>query len=261
VNEPTPFIFDSQHVRTTLIDGEPWFAAYDVCLILGYLDGRKSVRDHVPAQLQRVARFETPLSTSGYADLKVINEAGLYRLIMRSHATNAAKFQAWVTEEVLPSIRKTGQYTVAHQVPRTLADALQLAADQARELEAARPAVEFVDKFVSGGGTYLLREVAAVLNVKGMGQNNLFAFLRNQAVLITEGESRNLPYRVHIEAGRFEVKVGQRDNSRTGEPVAVRTARVTPRGLDYIRKLLEQNGYHCMAPRGEGQTTLTRATG
>lgn len=250
MNEPTPFVFNSQHVRTILIDGEPWFAAYDVCLILGYLDGRKSVRDHVPAQLQRVARFETPLSTSGYADLKVINEAGLYRLIMRSHAMNAAPFQAWVTEEVLPTLRKTGAYGVAMFDPRNLEHVAQLAAtaaEQARQIEAARPAVEFVEKFVSGEGTYLLREVASVLNVKGMGQNNLVAFLREHGVLISDGNSRNLPYRRHIEAERFEVKVGQRDNSRTGDPVAVRTTRVTPKGLDYIRGLLERNGYRCMA--------------
>lgn len=267
----TPFVYESQTIRTVMVDDEPWFAAHDVCNVLGYLNSRDAVARHVPSQLTGVSRFTTPLSTSGFADLKTINEAGLYRLIMRSHSTNAAKFQAWVTEEVLPTIRKTGQYVTAPALPQSYAEALrelaaavELADVQREQLEAARPAVEFVDQFVSGEGTYLMREVAAVLNVAGMGQNNLYAFLRDKAVLIKDGDSRNLPYRSHIEAGRFEVKVGQRDNSRTGEPVAVRTVRVTPKGLDYIRGLLESGGYVCMHRadlRGEGQTTLTRVTG
>lgn len=254
-----------------VIDGEPWFAAYDVCNVLAYMNARDAVARHVPPQLTRVSRFPTPLSTSGYADLKMINEAGLYRLIMRSHATNAAKFQAWVTEDVLPTIRKTGHYSAAPALPQSYADALrELAAvvesreQIQQELEAARPAVEFVDSYVSGEGSYLLREVAAVLGVKGMGQNNLFAFLRDEGVLIKDGESRNLPYRRFIEAGVFEVKVGQRDNSRTGEPVATRTVRVTAKGLVYIERLLKLNGYVCLhhAPGSrDGQTTLTAVPG
>lgn len=241
----TPFSYGAHQVRTILIDGEPWFVATDVCDVLGYSRARNALR-----MLRDRDRGAHSMSTpGGLQEVVIISEPGLYRLVMRSDRPDAERFQDWVTDEVLPSIRKTGGYGVATFDPRNLDHVAQLAAtaaEQARQIEAARPAVEFVDKFVSGAGTYLLREVAAVLNVKGMGQNNLFAFLRDHGVLIKDGDSRNLPYRRHIEAGRFEVKVGQRDNSRTGEPVAVRTVRVTPRGLDYIRGLLESNGYRCM---------------
>lgn len=243
MHELTPFAYGSQPVRTILIDGEPWFVASDICGILEL--------DHVHKALDRVDqadRTQIPVRSGGQnRPMWAVNESGMYELVIRSDKPEARRFRRWITSEVLPSIRKTGRYEVTHQIPTSYAEALELAAAQARELEAARPAVEFVDKFVSGAGTYLLREVAAVLNVKGMGQNNLFAFLRDHGVLIADGESRNLPYRRHIEAERFEVKVGQRDNSRTGEPMAVRTVRVTPRGLDYIRSLLERNGYICMA--------------
>lgn len=246
MSELTPFSYGAHQVRTILIDGEPWFVAADICSALEL--------DHVHKALDRVDqadRTQIPVRSGGqHRPMWTVNESGMYELIIRSDKPEARKFRRWITSEVVPAIRKTGRYEVAAdpqwQIPQSYAAALELAALQARELEAARPAVEFVGKFVSGAGTYLLREVAAVLNVKGMGQNNLFAFLRDHGVLIKDGDSRNLPYRRHIEADRFEVKVGQRDNSRTGEPVAVRTVRVTPRGLDYIRGLLESNGYRCM---------------
>lgn len=247
MSELTPFSYGARQVRTILIDGEPWFVAADICSALEL--------DHVHRALDRVDqldRTQIPVENSrgSRVNMWAVNESGMYELIIRSDKPQAREFRRWITSDVLPAIRKTGRYEVGAgpqwQIPQSYAAALELAALQARELEAARPAVEFVDKFVSGAGTYLLREVAAVLNVKGMGQNNLFAFLRDHGVLIKDGDSRNLPYRRHIEAGRFEVKVGQRDNSRTGEPVAVRTVRVTPRGLDYIRGLLESNGYRCM---------------
>lgn len=245
MHELTPFEYGSQQVRTILIDGEPGFVGRDVCAVLDIADPRNSLN-----LLDEDDRHTMPVADSlgRVQPTIVITESGLYSLILRSRKPEAREFKRWITREVLPAIRKTGGYGVSTFDPSNLDHVAQLAAtaaEQARQIEAARPAVEFVDNFVSGDGTYLLREVAAVLGVRGMGQNNLFNFLRTQAVLISDGESRNLPYRSHIEAGHFEVKVGSRGNSRTGEPVATRTVRVTPKGLMYIKRLLDRNGYRC----------------
>lgn len=250
MHDLTPFAYDSQQVRTVLIDGEPWFLAADVCQILEFTNGPKAVRDHVKDTQKLTERV---VLSGQYRQVTVINEAGLYRLIMRSRTWKADAFQDWVTGEVLPTIRKTGSYKAfdpsnldhVAELARSHADVAALAAQQARELEAARPAVEFVETFVSGEGTYLMREVAAVLKVKGMGQNNLYRFLRDQDVLISSGDSRNLPKRRHIELGRFEVKVGTRPDGE-GNDVATRTVRVTAKGMDYIRSLLSANGYEPM---------------
>lgn len=250
VHELTPFEFQAQRVRTVLMDGEPWFVAADVCQVLEFTNGPKAVRDHVKDTQKLTER----LVLSGQnRQVTLINEAGLYRLIMRSRVPAAERFQIWVTEEVLPAIRKNGGYGVpAPRVPQTYAEALRELASEVeareaaqRELEAARPAVEFVDTYVSGEGTYLMREVAAVLKVKGMGQNNLYRFLRDQGVLMSGGDSHNLPKRRHIDLGRFEVKVGTRLDG-DGDDVVIRTVRVTGKGMDYIRGLLADAGYTVM---------------
>lgn len=260
VSDLTPFAYGPRSVRTLMIDGDPWFVTRDVCEVLDIRNASDALST-LDDDEKGIGTADTP---GGHQRVSIVSESGLYVLILRSRKAEARKFRRWITHDVIPALRKTGSFGVSMFDPSNLDHVAQLAAtaaDQARQIEAARPAVEFVDQFVSGDGTYLLREVAAVLGVRGMGQNNLFAFLRDQGVLIRDGDSRNLPYRQHIEAGRFEVKAGKRDNSRTGEPVATRTVRVTPKGLIYIRNRLEASGYRCMGTSGDGQTTLTRATG
>ncbi|MGW3467964.1 BRO-N domain-containing protein [Saccharopolyspora sp. NPDC000995] len=92
-------------VRVLAIEGEPWFAAKDVCQVLGYTDGRKAVRDYVLPGQKGGFKMEHPTSKSGFAEVSIINEPGLYRLIMRSKVEGAERFQDWVTAEVLPTIR------------------------------------------------------------------------------------------------------------------------------------------------------------
>jgi anti-repressor protein len=174
-----------------------------------------------------------------------VDEGGLYELIIRSDKPEAVPFRRWVTREVLPAIRRTGRYAA---VPATYADALELAARQARaldaaalELEAARPAVEFHEQFVTADGLYKIGDVAKVLALPGMGQNKLFRFLRIQGVLIRSGESRNSPYQRHVEAGRFVIKVTTYPigEDRTGTS---KTTYATPKGLAYIADLVKQYG-------------------
>ena len=96
-------------VRAVSIDGEPWFVGKDVAEILGYSNTRDALAKHVDAEDKGVAKCDTP---SGEQEMAVINESGLYSLIMRSSLPSARQFTHWVTSEVLPSIRKHGMYKV-----------------------------------------------------------------------------------------------------------------------------------------------------
>lgn len=96
-------------IRTVIIDGEPWFVGKDVCRALGYVDQYSGVRKNVDAEDKRGCPVG---STSGIQETTVINESGLYSLIFGSKLESAKKFKKWVTSEVLPSIRKTGTYSI-----------------------------------------------------------------------------------------------------------------------------------------------------
>ena len=98
-------------VRTLTIDGEPYFVGKDVAEILGYSDTAKAIRTHVDDEDKQIFKVDemATLKTSNYG-MYIINESGLYSLILSSKLPNAKRFKRWVTAEVLPSIRKTGSY-------------------------------------------------------------------------------------------------------------------------------------------------------
>ena len=94
-------------VRTVLIDGEPWFAATDITRILGYKNCSKAIADHVDEEDKGITKCST---AGGMQNLTVINESGVYSLIIQSKMPDARRFKRWVTSEILPTIRKTGGY-------------------------------------------------------------------------------------------------------------------------------------------------------
>ena len=96
-------------VRTVLINNEPYFVGKDVAKILGYSNPRKALIDHVDSEDKGVTKCDT---LGGMQELTVINESGLYSLILSSKLPNAKKFKHWVTSEVLPAIRKHGMYAI-----------------------------------------------------------------------------------------------------------------------------------------------------
>lgn len=110
-------------IRTVVIDGEPWFAGKDLSGSLGYKDNTSAMRN-VDAEDKRVCPLSTP---SGIQNMTVVNEGGMYALIFGSKLESAKKFKKWVTSEVLPSIRKTGQYGQA-RLPMTIPEQIQLIA-------------------------------------------------------------------------------------------------------------------------------------
>ena len=106
--------FEDHEVRTVEIDGEPWFVGKDVATVLGYANTQKAVRDHVDEEDKLTERF---VLSGQNREVIVINESGLYSLILSSKLPNAKAFKRWVTSEVLPSIRKTGSYTYQRANP------------------------------------------------------------------------------------------------------------------------------------------------
>jgi len=124
MNDLQVFQFEGEKVRVIELEGEPWFVGKDVCEVLGFGDATTAIRSHC-----RGVQKLHPLQTAGgKQEVRIISEHDLYRLIMGSTLPSAEKFEAWVMEEVLPSIRKTGSYS-AFKLPTTFAEALYLAAD------------------------------------------------------------------------------------------------------------------------------------
>lgn len=130
-NEIIPFGYDDQLVRTVVIDGMPWFVAKDVCEVLELSDVNKAV-----SKLDEDEKLIRKLFVSGQnRDMIIVNESGLYTLIMRSNKPEARRFRKWVTSEVLPSIRATGQYTMPQLVENRLAAMEKMLVDNANRSE------------------------------------------------------------------------------------------------------------------------------
>jgi len=120
-------IFDNEEfgsIRTMAIDGEPWFVGKDVATALGYSNHRDALYKHVDSEDKGVSRIATP---SGEQEMIIINESGLYSLILSSKLPSAKKFKRWVTSEVLPAIRKSGSYSITPQRELTKDDYIKAA--------------------------------------------------------------------------------------------------------------------------------------
>lgn len=104
-------------IRTMLIDDEPWAVGKDIAEALGYVNPRKAIQDHVDDEDKGVTKCDTP---GGMQNLTIINESGLYSLILSSKLPTAKRFKRWVTSEVLPTLRKTGSYALPEIATRAL---------------------------------------------------------------------------------------------------------------------------------------------
>lgn len=186
--KPTVFQFDSAVVRTFADDkGEPWFNANDVCAVLGYKNPRMSVERH--CREGGVAKRDTPTS-SGIQPLTFINEGNLYRLIIKSRKPEAARFEAWVCDEVLPTIRKTGSYaqpqaaaTVNGQISVELAEYVALLKQQAElsTIKAQRKEAQskaILATTLMRDGNYSREDIAEIAGIDLHTVNYLFADLR-----------------------------------------------------------------------------------
>lgn len=225
-------------IRTITKDGEPWFVGKDITEKLGYQNGSRDIARHVDEDDQIV--IPIPGDTQN-RNMLVINESGLYSLVISSKLPNAKKFKKWVTSEVLPSIRKNGGY-IANQEQMTpeqiVANALIVAQNiilqKDKQIEEMKPKADFFDAVADSKTAISMNEVAKVLNIKGYGRNNLFEFLRENKVL----DKWNVPYQRYVDNGWF--RVIEQHYQKNGEPVVSTKTLVYQKGVDGIRKMIER---------------------
>lgn len=225
--------------------GEPWFVAKDVCDILGYQNASKAISDHVDHEDK--LNNET-LSSLGQRGGWLINESGLYSLILTSKLPQAKAFKRWVTHEVLPSIRRDGGYMVAKdETPEeTMARAFIIAQNtierqkarikqQTRQIEEMAPKALFADAVSASDGTCLVGELAKMMTQAGftVGQNRLFAILRDDGYLGKCGCNRNVPKQRYIEQGLFKIKETTVVHS-DGHVTLNRTTKVSGKGQRFF---------------------------
>lgn len=232
-------------VRTTAINDEPYFVGKDVAIALGYERPTDAARKHVDPEDRGVAKIETP---SGTQEMTVINESGLYSLILSSKLPNAKKFKRWVTSEVLPTIRKTGGYvndtqqfvdyyfsdvnTYGKTAIALMLDETKRMADKLREQE---PKVIFADAVETSKTSIPIGDLAKLIKQNGVdiGQNRLFSWLRQNDYLIKSGDRRNMPTQKSMDLGLFEVKISTFYRP-DGTIDISKTTKVTGKGQTYL---------------------------
>lgn len=232
-------VFENQEfgkVRTVVINDEPWFVGKDVTSILGYTNASKALTDHVDSEDKL---NNESLSSLGQRGGWLINESGLYSLILSSKLPTAKKFKRWVTSEVLPSIRKNSGYIAGQETlsdEELMAKALMVAQrtieNKNKQIAEMKPKVDFYNDVTGSTDTIDIASVAKVLNVPNMGRNKLFAFLREKNIL----NKRNEPYQCFVDKGYFRQVESKWEHDGTIH-INLKTV-VFQKGLDFIRKLV-----------------------
>ena len=241
------FNYNSVEVRTIQNDGEPWFVLKDVCNVL-HIGNSRDVVARLDQDEKGVGQIDT---LGGKQEMTIINESGLYNVILRSDKPEAKPFRKWVTSEVLPTIRRHGMYATPDTVEKMLADpdttiklletikqerAARLALEA--KAEADKPKVLFADAVSASHTSILVGDLAKLLRQNGVeiGQNRLFSFLREKGYLCSQGERYNLPTQRSMDRGWFQVKETT-INQPNGSVRITRTVKVTGKGQQYFINL------------------------
>ncbi|HBK4051710.1 TPA: phage antirepressor, partial [Enterococcus faecium] len=197
MNTPQIFNFEQNEVRTILVNDEPYFVGKDVADVLGYSNPQKAIRDHVDLE----DKTQNDSFTVNGTAVVLINESGLYSLILKSKLPSAKKFKRWVTSEVLPTIRKTGSYS---NVPQSFAQALRLAADleeknQLLEQQIAEyePKISYLDTILSSTDTVATSQIAADYGMSAIALNKLL----NELGVQHKVSGQWILYRKHMNQG------------------------------------------------------------
>ena len=243
-------------IRAVWINGAIWFVGKDSAMVLGYADTFGALKKHVDEEDKLVCQID---SAGQKRDVIVINESGLYSLILSSKLPGAKRFKRWVTAEILPSVREHGAYMTEDTIDRMIASPefgikllteLKAEQDKRKALEekvkADAPAVFFAEAVTGADTNILIRDMAKLLAQNGtdIGGNRLYEVLRRDGYLIKSGSDYNMPTQKAMELGLFFVK----ETPRIAKEGAVidRTTKVTPRGQKYFinkyapKKALEQ---------------------
>lgn len=246
MNEVQLFNFENHEVRSLLINSEPWFVGKDVASILGYKKPENAIANHVDDD-DKTTTLIQGIGSNYKSKTMIINESGLYCLVLSSKLPSAKKFKRWVTSEVLPALRKTGQYQVkelsgSELMAKALIEAQSVLAAKDKQIEEMKPKALFADAVATSHTSILVGELAKILKQNGidMGQKRLFAWLREKGYLIKrQGTDYNMPTQKAMDLGLFEIKEGSYVNG-SGVNITTKTPKVTGKGQQYfINKFLQ----------------------
>lgn len=238
-------------MRTLLKNGEPWFIGKDVAAALGYSKPENAISAHVESEDKTSTLIQG--SGSNYKSKTIIiNESGLYSLILSSKLPGAKRFKHWVTSEVLPAIRKTGGYIPVDSgmsdmevlaravlISKKTIDVLK---EENRKLETANEAMKpkalFADAYAATKDGILVGAMAKMLRQNGIeiGQNRLFRILRERGYLMKGGADKNMPTQRSMESGWFRIKA-RTITTPDGSNRSTRTVLVTGKGQQYFVNL------------------------
>lgn len=237
-------------VRVVQSDGEPWFVAADVCKAL---EIDRTATRRLDDDEKGVHSTHTH---GGQQDVTIVNEPGLYTLVLGSRKPEAKLFKRWITHEVIPAIRKTGGYIAGQETlsdDELMARALLVAQNTIKlreerikalehsntaleaKVEADAPKVLFADSVAASSQSILIGELAKILRQNGIdiGQNRLFERLRKEGYLGTYGEYYNIPTQRAMDLKLFEIKK-RAINSPDGRNIVSTTVKVTGKGQQYF---------------------------
>ena len=229
------FNYQNRRLRTVQQGGEYWFVVQDVCSALDVGNSRaataKLIRDDV-------GLIDTIDSLGRHQQMSIINEAGLYTLVLGSRKPEAKAFGHWITHEVLPALRRSGVYRMTGEVSRR--QLLDLALEAEAECEglrqenaAMRPKADFYDAVVDSENSFSLGETAKMIGLSGYGRNNLIRFLRARGILMAD----NVAKQRYVERGYF--RIVQSDYYAADGALRVKAVtRVCEKGVEFIRRQL-----------------------
>lgn len=243
-------IFDNPEfgkIRTVERDGEPWFVGKDVAAALGYEKPQNAIAAHVDNEDKTTALIQG--TGSNYkSNAVLINESGLYSLVLSSKLPTARKFKRWVTSEVIPTIRKHKAYMTPDKLEEVLLNPdtlIQLAQNLKSEQEARRaaeakieadhPKVLFADAVSTSEQSILVGQLAKIIRQNGvpMGERRLFQWMRENGYLGKHGSRYNIPTQRSMEMGLFEIKETAVTHS-DGRVTTNTTPKVTGKGQIYF---------------------------
>jgi anti-repressor protein len=238
-------MFGELHVLVK--NGKELFPAADVANKLGYSNPHDAINKH--CRSEGIA-FHEVLSNGGPQQKKFISEGNLYRLIAKSKLPSAEKFESWVFDEVLPSIRKHGAYMTENTLEKALTSpdfliqlATQLKEEQSKRfvaeqtIQKQQPLVSFAESCMASDRSLLVRELAKLVSKQGIliGERRLYQKLRDWRLIFL---AKNEPYQEYIDRGYFEVSQGVKENEKGS--FTWLTTRITPKGQAYIINRLKK---------------------
>lgn len=249
MNEVQLFNFESHEVRSLLLNNEPWFVGKDVAEALGYSKARNAIATHIDSEDKKDAPIQGPLG--GVQEMTVINESGLYSLVLSSKLPSAKKFKRWVTSEVLPALRKTGQYQVkelsgSELMARALIEAQNVLAAKDKVIEEMKPKASYYDVILNCKG---LLATSVIAKDYGWSAIRLNEYLHKKGIQFKQGKTWLL-YQKYATEGYASTKTHEHLGNDGTNHANVHTY-WTQKGRRFIYDLLKNDGIVPLIERDE----------